>query len=197
MRWSARLSAGMQVGGLIAALLTAGWPVHAAAQVLPPVPAQIDALAWMVGEWEGEGWTTEGPGERNEFRGTEVVERRMGGRLVVVEGAFSAWMGPDMGHRPVHQALGIFSYDRAAGRLAFRTYTAAGAGGEASAEVREDGALVWGFGDPGAGQVRYTLTRTPADEWHEIGERTTDGERWTRFFEMTLRRRPLTPARTP
>ena len=197
MRSNARMSAVMRVSGMVAALLTAGWPVNAPAQVLPPVPAQIEALEWMVGEWEGEGWTTEGPGDRNAFRGTEVVERRMGGRLVVVEGAFSAWMGPEMGNRPVHQALGIFSYDPDAGRLAFRTYTAAGGGGEASAEVREDGALVWGFGDPGSAQVRYTITRTPADEWHEIGERRSGGESWTQFFEMTLRRRPLTPARTP
>lgn len=197
MRWSECTSSRVGVRTVIVAMASAVWATSAAAQVLPPVPTELDRLEWMVGEWEGGGWTTQGPAGRSEFRGTETVERRMGGRLVVVEGAFTAWMGPELGDRPVHQALGIFSYDPAADRLAFRTYTAAGGGGETSAEIREDGAIVWGFEDPRTGRVRYTITRTPADEWHEIGERSNDGESWTKFFEMTLSRRPLNPARTP
>lgn len=185
--------AGWAIAGCMQAVAVA----PGAAQGLPPIPAAIEPLDWLVGEWEGSGWTTLGPVGRSEFKGTEVVERRMGGRLIVVEGEFTAWMGPELGDRPVHQALGIFGYDPVGDRLTFRTYTASGAGGEARAEVRENGGVVWGYEDAQTGKVRYTITRTPADEWHEIGEQSSDGVSWTRFLEMTFTRRAVTPARTP
>lgn len=197
MRSNACLSSATVLPAVILTMAAGCWAPGAAAQVLPPVPPRIEMLEWMVGEWEGGGWTTLGPSGRSEFKGTEWVERRMGGRLIVVEGAFTAWMGPELGDRPVHQALGVFSFDPAGERLTFRTYTASGEGGDARAEVREDGAVVWGFEHARTGKVRYTITRTAAGEWHETGERSSDGVTWTRFLEMTLTRRPLTPARTP
>jgi hypothetical protein len=52
----------------------------------------------------------------------------------------------------------------------------------------EENRLVWGFQDRGA-TIRFTLTRTPAGQWHEVGEWSTDGAAWTQFFEMTLTRK--------
>lgn len=171
----------------MAALLLLSAP--AAAQ-LPLAPAELERLAFLEGEWEGEGWMEYAPGQRGEFRGTERVERRMGGRLVVVEGAFTARMGPDQDVVPVHHALGVFSYDAAADRFVFRAYTAQGANGEAhDAEVGVN-EVVWGYEDPRFGTVRYTISLTPQGEWHEVGHASRDGgATWHRFFEMTLQRR--------
>jgi hypothetical protein len=160
-------------------------------QVLAPVAEELDRLEWLVGEWEGTGWMEYTPGQRAEFRGTERVERRMGGRLVVVEGRFTAWMGPEAGEVPVHEAVGIFEFDPRAGQFRFRTYTGFGpeAGGLHAAEV-SDGRVVWGYEDPRHGTVRYTITRTDGDEWVEVGDASRDGGgTWHRFFEMRLRRR--------
>jgi hypothetical protein len=165
-----------------------GAPV--AGQVLPEVPAALDRLDWLVGEWEGEGWMEYVAGQRGTFRGQERVERRMGGRLVVVEGSFATEI-PGAGEVPVHQAFGIFQYDPASDRFRFRTYTALGpgVGGLHDAEVGE-GRVVWGYEDPRLGTVRYTLTRTEADEWLEVGDASRDGgATWRRFFEMRLARR--------
>lgn len=163
----------------------------AGAQGLPPAAEELELLEWMVGDWEGAGWMEYSPGERGEFRGTERVERRMGGRLVVVEGRFTAWMGPELGDVVVHEAVGILDFDPQAGRFRFRTYTAFGpeAGGLHEAEVSA-GRMVWGYEDPRMGRVRYTIERTEGDEWHEVGDASRDGgTSWYRFFEMRLARR--------
>lgn len=166
-------------------------PPRAAEAQLPPVPEAIEELDFLVGEWEGDGWIEGAPGQRATFRGTEKVERRMGGRLVVVEGDFIAVVGPDGREAPVHQALGIFSYDRERDALRFRTYLARGTGGVHDVERFEpdERRLRWGYEDPRMGTVRYTIEITPEGEWHEIGEARRGDEAWQRFFEMTLTRR--------
>jgi hypothetical protein len=176
-------------GVLVAAVLLAGGISGLDAQGLPPVPAEMGALGWLVGAWEGSGWIEEG-GRRGEFRGTERVERRMGGRVLVVEGSFTADMGPERGEVPVHQALGVISWDGRAGHHVMRTYTARGGQGEAHEAAVSEGRIVWGYDDPRMGRVRYTLTRTGEGAWREVGHASSDGgETWHQFFEMELRRR--------
>jgi hypothetical protein len=176
--------------GVVLALCVSWLDVATAAAQLPPVPSAMERLDFLLGDWEGAGWMEYAPGQRGEFRGTERVERRMGGRVVVIEGSFTAWMGPDLGDRPVHQALGIVSWDAAAQRFAFRTYTAAGSGGDAkNVEVDGDG-MVWGYDDPNFGEVRFTIALTPDGRWHEVGHVSQDGGAdWRQVLELTLVRR--------
>lgn len=158
----------------------------AVAQGLPPAPQEMEALGWLEGEWKGTGWMEYGPGRRAEFEGTESVAYRMGGRVLVVEGSFTAWMGPEAGDVPVHRALGVISWDRS-DRYLFHTWTAAGASGNAHPMEVSDGQMVWTYDDPGRGRARYTITYTDAGAWHEVGDASDDGgESWHRFFEMTL-----------
>lgn len=177
----------MVLGICSGAALGAG-AVPAGAQ-LPPVPEEMGRLDFLVGDWEGEGWMEVAPGQRAGFTGTERVEHRMGGRVVVVEGAFTVRMGPERGEVPVHQALGVFSWDPEADGFTFRTWTARGGHGEAHPAEITDGRIVWGYEDPRMGTVRYTITLTPDGAWHEIGEASSDdGVSWHQFFEMTLAR---------
>ena len=165
-----------------------GGATGVAGQVLPPVAGEMGAAGWLVGEWEGAGWIEDG-GRRAEFRSREVVEPRMGGRVLVVEGHHTAEI-PGMGEVPVHQALGVLSWDGRAGKWVFRTYTARGGQGEANEAEVADGRMVWGYDDPRMGRVRYTITRTEAGEWREVGDASSDGgATWRRFFEMVLTRR--------
>ena len=43
-----------------------------------------------------------------------------------------------------------------------------------------DRKLVWGFAVPQSGRVRFTITLTPAGEWSEVGEFSSDGTAWSR-----------------
>lgn len=162
-------------------------PAAAAAQILPDPAPELAHLHWLVGDWEGSGWMQGPDGRRSEFEGTERVEPRMDGRVIVVEGAFTADLGPNMGRVPVHQALGVFSHQRGKG-VRFSTWTARGGAGEAHAAEVSEGRIVWGYDDPRQGRVRYTITHTSDGEWLEIGETLRDGAPPEQFFEMRLRR---------
>lgn len=153
----------------------------------PPSLAPMERLSFLVGTWEGEGWMEHAPGRRATFSSREVVEPRLGGRVLVVEGLHRAAM-PD---RPepvvVHHALGVFSHDEG-DAYHFRTWLANGRDGQFAARLEGDGVLVWGHDDPRRGEVRYTITIADGT-WREVGDARRDGGEWQRFFEMTLARR--------
>lgn len=168
-------------------LLAAG---GAAAQ--PPAPPPLDAmeeLGFLVGTWEGGGWMELEPGRRAEFESREVVEPRLGGRVLVVEGTHTAAIGEPPRPVVVHHALGVFSHDAAEG-YRFRTWLANGHTGDFAAELADDGALVWGHDDARRGRVRYTIRLGEGGEWVEVGEASRDGgTTWHQFFEMRLAKR--------
>lgn len=143
-------------------------------------------LDFLVGTWEGEGWM-EHAGQRYPFQGREVVQPMLDSMIVTVEGIHTA----DVPGRPepmtVHYAFGVFSYDAADDHYRFKTYLSNGQDGDYDAHLRND-ALVWTMESPRMGTVRYTIRIDKQGRWHEIGERSADGETWEQFFEMTLAR---------
>lgn len=155
----------------------------------PPRPeAQLKAIArldYMVGNWTGEGWIEFGD-RRVAFRGSELVQEKLGGTVLLVEGSFFAKIGPDQREVPVHTTLGVISFDPKSQTYRFASWLATGMSGEREIKLIEDG---WQWDVKGArGTTRYTL-RFADGEWHEIGERSTDGTAWKPFFEMKLRKK--------
>lgn len=153
-----------------------------------PVAAQRDAmkmLDFLVGEWKGEGWMEFAPGQRRTFRGTEVVQNRLEGLLLTVEGLHRGQTGGNAEEVTVHNAFALVSYDGQAKRYRLQAYTSRGNYEDAEAKVT-DGQLVWGMKVPQFGDVRYTVKRDDKGRWFEIGEVSEDGKTWRKFFEMTL-----------
>jgi|GEM_PF-3378876 len=149
-------------------------------------------VAWLTGEWEGEGWMQLGPDRVETFHQQEVVRPALGGGALILEGtAFAMADGRIIeGMAPVHQALAVLTRDGPGGGVSFRAWRVEGEGilaVDATAEI-EDQVLIWGFHDPAFGHLRYRITETAAGEWHETGRISPDGEQWFDFFEMTLRR---------
>jgi hypothetical protein len=137
-------------------------------------------IAFLAGEWEGDGWMQRGP-ERGTFTSTETVESRLEGRVLIVEGLHHA-----PGGEVVHHALAVVSHDPETGGYRFRSHLADGTGGDYDAEL-VDGAFVWGFATD-RGRVRFTI-RIDGDEWREEGHFSPDGgETWIHFFQMDLTR---------
>lgn len=173
---------------LLAAAVLALAATAAVAQ--PPEPPSLEPmqrLDFLIGTWEGEGWMEFQPGRRATFTSREVVEPRLGGRVLVVEGLHRAPMPDQPEPVVVHHAMGVFSHDEEDG-YRFHTWLANGHGGEHTARL-DDGALIWGYDDPRRGEVRYTITLSEAGEWVEVGDASRDGETWHRFFEMRLAKR--------
>jgi hypothetical protein len=159
--------------------------VAAAQPPAPPDPtAQREAMArlgFLVGEWEGEGWISRGPDQRETFRSWERVQVKLGGTVLLVEGLHKAMEDG----RVVHDALAMISWHPEEGRYRVDSYLANGRGGVFPGEL-EDGAFTWTPSVPGGPRIRYTFRLDEEGRWFETGEISTDGQGWRQFFEMRL-----------
>ena len=157
----------------------------------PPAPAAqqeaMKKLDFLVGQWKGEGWMEFAPGQRRTFKGTEVVQRKLDGLLLAIEGLHRGQVGGKGEEVVVHNAFGLVSYDDKAKRYRLQAFTSRGNYEDAEAKVSE-GQLVWGMKVPQFGEVRYTVKLDDKGRWFEIGEVSRDGKTWQQFFEMTLQR---------
>jgi hypothetical protein len=172
------------------ALLAIALPLVAAGAVSPS-PAQepaeaglaaMQAISFLVGRWEGEGWMRRGAEDPVRFSSSEHVESRLDGRVLIVEG-----LHHDATTKQIaHHALAVISFDPATGGYRFRSHLVDREGGDYAAELA-DGAFVWGFETGNGGRVRYVI-RVADERWQEIGEYSADGATWSQFFEMNLRR---------
>lgn len=173
---------------LLAACLFSAPSASAQTTASSDADSPMDPLAFLAGEWEGEGWMMVGPNQRHTFVQKEHVETRLDGNLMLIEGLGRA---SEDTSRVVHHAFAVVSYNAADGLYVMRAHRANGAGTQsidAEATV-EDGAFVWGFDDPRAGTIRYTIREDADGRWFEIGEMSRDGgATWFQFFEMTLER---------
>jgi hypothetical protein len=166
---------------LLAAPAAAQPPDHSAAAA-----AEMQRLSFLHGTWRGEGVTTMAPGREERALVLETARPRLDGAVLLVEGL--GWKGTEgaVDYQVVHKALGVVSYDARRGGWAMRAYRG---GGWVDADVTVgDGELVWAFDQPGAGRIRYTIRLDEQGRWHEVGDRSSDGQRWHRFFEMRLTR---------
>jgi hypothetical protein len=145
--------------------------------------AQMKKLDWLVGRWKGAGWIQMGPQARKEFSLTEVVQVKLDGLVLMIEG-----LGKSSADGAVaHSALAFVCYDDGARQYRWRAFTAEGRQTDAEARVDIDN-LEWGYEISPGRRMRYTLNRNKKDEWFEVGEMTTDGQTWRKVFEMTLQR---------
>jgi hypothetical protein len=144
-------------------------------------------LGFLAGQWKGESWTELAPGGRSASVGTETVEPKLDGLLLTIEGVHRRKVNDKETGNVVHHAFAVVSFDEKAKRYRFQAYTDRGTYTEAEAKV-EDGKLEWSFRISRAGEVRYTITVTETGRWFEIGEISSDGNQWRKFFEMTLER---------
>lgn len=147
----------------------------------------LERLLFLTGQWEGEGAMDVAPGQRYTFTSREKVRMHLDGILMTIEGIHYA---PGTDGRPgpkVHHAFATVRYEPARKDYSLRATRLDGATIDARGQLQDD-AFVWGFEDPRAGHLRYTIRVGPDGRWTERGERSPDGTTWHPFFEMTLQR---------
>lgn len=103
--------------------------------------AAMKRLAFLVGKWTGEARIHRGPGEPVILAQSEHAQYKLDGLLLLIEG-----IGRDKTDgAPVLQALGIISYDDAAGAYRMRAFND-GRFLETVVKLSGDGlSLTWGF----------------------------------------------------
>ncbi|MEY8848561.1 hypothetical protein AB9K26_07085 [Psychroserpens sp. XS_ASV72] len=135
--------------------------------------AKIKELAFMVGNWKGNGWMM-GRNGKSEFEQTEKIEFKLDSTAILIEGK-----GISNG-KVVHNALAILTYNKTHENYTFRSYLPSGMNAEFRAEIIEN-KLYWYPND----NVRYIIWKNEQEKWYEKGEYKR-GENWIQFFEMTL-----------
>lgn len=146
---------------------------------LPVAADKMQALAFLVGEWEGEAWMQMGPDRRETVRQHERVELAASGEVLSIQGQGR------VGERLVHDAVASIAWDPAAQRYDMWTYRAGAGPADPWIEVG-DHQVVWGFDSP-RGKIRFTIRLDEQGRWTEIGERSGDGgATWQTFLGMTL-----------
>ena len=154
-------------------------------------PAKLELMekvAFLEGKWEGTGWYSRGPGQKNHFKQTEDVRKNLGGLILTIEGKGTA-ENPESGESTViHHAFAVVFYDMRSQKFKMHSYKD-GDFLDADAEIDADGSFIWGFDLPGGDwKIRFTIRLNEKGQWYEIGEVSRDGELWYQNFEMTLDR---------
>jgi len=158
----------------------------------PPAPDAaklhdaMQAFLPAIGHWRGESWTQMGPGEPQRAVSDERVESRLDGLVLTIDGLHHARLTDGSAGKVVHHAFAVLSADPAGG-YRFSTFLADGRAADARGKW-ENGKFVWSPPAPPGREIRYVIDWTVVDRWFEIGEMSTDGTIWTKFFEMNLTR---------
>lgn len=144
--------------------------------------------AWT-GKWKGEGTTQTGPGQQKKSTVDEIIQSKLDGVILLVEGIGKAKNEQTNEDQVVHHALGILSFDSSSGQYKFRSYLNNGRSTDAWFNVLEENKFQWGFDLNGTNKMRYKITLDPMQKtWHEVGEFSTDGINWRKVFEMNLKK---------
>ncbi|MEO9473900.1 MAG: hypothetical protein ABJG41_00125 [Cyclobacteriaceae bacterium] len=146
------------------------------------VKAKVADFDFMIGTWTGTGEMMM-PGGSSTSNVREVISYKAGKTVIQMEGLGTIDL-PNGETKVVHDALGVLSYDFFQKKYKLNSFISKGMQTEANIELKGDGKAVWWF-DAGGMTIRYTLSVADG-KWNEIGERSPDGEIWTKFFEMNL-----------
>lgn len=146
--------------------------------------AAMKKIAVMTGDWTGSGWIQFGP-RKSEFSSRESIQTKAGGMALVTEGLHTMKLS-DGTERVIHDAFGMITPDPAAGDYRFVTQLATGRGGDYRMKIVGDGQFEWSITGNPQGTMRYTITIKDG-AWNEVGEISSDGKEWKKFFEMNLK----------
>lgn len=161
------------------------FPAFASAQQpSEPHKAELKKLDFLAGKWKGPASATTREGKK-ELTQTEIVEYRLGGTILIVEGIGRGKLPGKDEESVQYNAFAVISYDAAAKKFKVKAYRMEGVAIEADVTLIEKG-IQWGFKPQAGIEVRFTTKITDKGEWHEVGEYSQDGKTWTKIMEMTL-----------
>lgn len=135
---------------------------------------EIKKLAFIVGEWKGEGWMMGRDGQRHSFIQTENVQFKLDSTAILIEG-----LGMTEGE-VIHNAMAVLRFNRENSNYSFNSFLSTGLEGSFKAELIDD-KLYWYPNE----NMRYIIELNEDGQWYETGEINRDGN-WFQFFEMTL-----------
>jgi hypothetical protein len=146
--------------------------------------SQPKDLNFMLGKWEGSGWSITEKGKIN----TEVIEQvrcRLNCEIYVVDGLGMRYDSVTKKSVQVHEAFGMIIFDKTKNKWILRAFKN---GYETQSELNfvSDKKFEWSLVIPNVGTVRY-VTDYSSGAWEENGEFSRDGKTWTPTMSMKLK----------
>ena len=138
-------------------------------------------LTRMHGVWSGQGKYMGQSKEWVETRVEEVVDLRLNGRVLIIEGKGYS-LEDTIGLEPVHHAIAMLHYDDSGGGMKMRAVLKDGRWVDPTISMTDQG-FNWSFEVPG-GAIEYCVS-IDKDRWVEKGYFCRGDEKWP-FFEMDL-----------
>lgn len=138
---------------------------------------EISKLAFLVGNWEGKGWSLGPDGQKHHFDQTEVVSFKLDSTALLIEGHGMA------AGQTIHDAMAVISYKQESNDFSFTSWLANGRGGQFKASFVND-KFYWYPNE----NMQYVISVNEKGQWYETGE-IKQGDNWFQFFEMTLDKR--------
>lgn len=139
---------------------------------------QMQALAPMVGNWQGDGWYVDPSRNRYEFSQKEEVNFELENTTLLIKGK-----GVSEG-KVIHNAMAIVQYDSAASGYTLDAFLADGKRTKATLEVKSAGSFEWWF-NIDQGTIKYFI-EIKDETWTEKGAYSPDGQNWYPFIAFTL-----------
>lgn len=144
---------------------------------------EMKRLSHWVGAWKGQGWQMDqATRQRINFTVEEIVESKLDGMVILVEGKGKSGESNFLGHH----AIGMIYYNLDQKTYELKSITQEGNMTLAKARIADNGDFIWGFDVPG-GKIQFTITLTE-DTWVEKGAFSMDGSTWYPVMEMTLKK---------
>ncbi|MFY0601102.1 MAG: hypothetical protein JXR03_15605 [Cyclobacteriaceae bacterium] len=148
------------------------------------VQDKIKNFDFMIGTWTGEGAVISPDGNSDISQVTEVIGYEVGNTVIQMRGLGTKTL--ESGEKiTVHDALGVLSYDYFQQKYKLYSFISKGMQTIADIDLKEEGHVVWWIKAGSNMTIRYTIN-VKDDKWNEVGERSSDGETWNKFFEMNL-----------
>jgi hypothetical protein len=147
---------------------------------------EMRKLDFLAGEWKGEAWMQMGPDKKGYAIQRELVQSKLGGNVLLIEGQGRLKLEDGTGGQIVHDAMAVVSWDEARKTYRFQSWVAGRGGSDTTLDLTAPNVAVWAIDSP-RGRTRFTITVTEKGEWNEVGEQSSDGgATWRKFFEMNL-----------
>jgi hypothetical protein len=139
-------------------------------------------LDFLTGKWSGPASVSQGPGEPLKLTQSELVQYKMDGLVMLVEGT-----GRDAAGKIVFQALATIAYDDATSSYRFRAYNN-GRYLDTDLKVTPKG-FEWGY-TAGPLKVNNVMRINDKGEWAEVTESAYGASPARKSVEMSLKHQP-------
>ena len=144
----------------------------------------MSKLSFIVGEWHGKEWMMTKNGKQlSEV--TEIAECKQNCNIIIVTGLGIKTDSLTNKSQTVHDAFGVISFDKKAGKYMMRAYRN-GEATDSELKIISDKKIQWDISTSTGGKVRFTTDFNIRDKWTEIGEFSQDEVKWMKMMEMEL-----------